>query len=104
PPPASTPPSPTTAWAPNEAPDVEPGETPVTTSASPAPAANQGGAGNPKDPAIPASAPVSGAGVTVASPDTVLPTPEGPAAGAATPLSAPTMLAPIVVPGQRRGP
>lgn len=76
----------------------------MTTSASPAPAANQGGAGNPKDPAIPASAPVSGAGVTVASPDTVLPTPEGPAAGAATPLSAPTMLAPIVVPGQRRGP
>src|SRR5690606_18219579 len=39
---------------------------------------------------------------TGASPDTVLPT--GPAAGAATALSAPTMLAPVVVPGQRPAP
>jgi tetratricopeptide (TPR) repeat protein len=38
------------------------------------------------------------------SPDTVRPGPAGIAAGAATALGAPTMLAPIVVPGQRRPP
>ncbi len=76
----------------------------MTTSANPAPTANEDGAGAPQQPATPSSAPVSGAGVAVASPDTVRPTPDGPAAGTATPLSAPTMLAPIVVPGQRRQP
>jgi hypothetical protein len=38
----------------------------------------------------------------VASPDTVLPVPEGPAAGAATALSAPTMLTPVVRPRRAR--
>jgi tetratricopeptide (TPR) repeat protein len=71
----------------------------VTTSADPAPAADQSGVGTPQDQAAPDPTPVSGGGVTVASPDTVLPT--GPAAAAATPFSAPTMLAPIVVPGKR---
>ncbi|MPZ25298.1 MAG: hypothetical protein GEV12_02290 [Micromonosporaceae bacterium] len=35
------------------------------------------------------------------TPDTVLPAPSGPASGAATALSAPTMLAPVVRPGRR---
>ncbi|AVT41854.1 hypothetical protein C6W10_26935 [Plantactinospora sp. BB1] len=59
----------------------------------------------------PAEAPTSGpplatsppgSPVVEASPDTVLPT--GPAAGAATALSAPTMLTPIIRPGEKRGP
>ncbi|SDZ05566.1 WG containing repeat-containing protein [Micromonospora pattaloongensis] len=42
----------------------------------------------------------AGTPVAEASPDTVLPAPEGAAAGAATALAAPTMLAPIVRPGE----
>ena len=42
-------------------------------------------------------------GQRLPSPDTVLPAPAGPAAGAATALSAPTMLAPIVRPRRRGG-
>src|SRR5690606_39187354 len=56
-------------------------------------------------PVSPVGAPPRPAGApprTVASPDTVLPS--GPAAGAATALSAPTMIAPVVVPGQRPAP
>jgi tetratricopeptide (TPR) repeat protein len=41
-----------------------------------------------------------GSPVAEASPDTVLPPPEGPAAGAATALRAPTMLTPIVQPDE----
>ncbi|GAB3150263.1 WG repeat-containing protein [Micromonospora sonneratiae] len=50
--------------------------------------------------AAPGDAPVSAPPVAEASPDTVLPGPDGPAAGAATALRAPTMLAPIVQPDE----
>ncbi|HEX5542035.1 MAG TPA: WG repeat-containing protein [Micromonospora sp.] len=44
-----------------------------------------------------------GAPVAEASPDTVLPAPAGPAAGAATALAAPTMLTPIIRPDDPKG-
>ncbi|WP_329102688.1 tetratricopeptide repeat protein [Micromonospora sp. NBC_01699] len=58
----------------------------------------------PEDP-LPVSGPPlatspPGSPVAEASPDTVLPAPEGPAAGAATALRAPTMLTPIITPDE----
>jgi tetratricopeptide (TPR) repeat protein len=60
------------------------------------------------DASPPAAAAGSGSGedgsAPAVSPDTVRPGPAGTAAGAATALTAPTMLAPVVVPGQRPSP
>ncbi|MEV1290411.1 WG repeat-containing protein [Micromonospora sp. NPDC049679] len=76
-PPATTPPLSTPASEPVSAPPATPDQ---RVSAHPADAA-------------------PGSPVAEASPDTVLPVPDGAAAGAATALGAPTMLAPIVRPG-----
>ncbi|MGI5214033.1 WG repeat-containing protein [Plantactinospora sp. CA-290183] len=66
------------------------------TSGPPADSATTGPPAESPTSGPPADSPVSGPPAVEASPDTVLPT--GPAAGAATALSAPTMLTPIIRP------
>ncbi|MBE1492526.1 WG repeat-containing protein [Plantactinospora soyae] len=91
-------------------PATAPGSGPPSGSVTPSPAPTPGptptpGPGSGPQPTDPAADPPlatspPGSPVAEASPDTVLPT--GPAAGAATALSAPTMLTPIVRPGGRK--
>jgi hypothetical protein len=72
---------------------------------APRQAAAQAQTGPPAGAARSGDRPQSGAPAPrAATPDTVLPAPTGTAAGAATALSSPTMLAPLVVPGQRGAP
>ncbi|WP_422773945.1 WG repeat-containing protein [Plantactinospora sp. WMMC1484] len=80
------------------APAVGAGGPPATAATSGPPAAGPPSAAPTSGPPLATSPP--GSPVAEASPDTVLPT--GPAAGAATALSAPTMLTPIVRPGGAR--
>ncbi|MFC4105528.1 WG repeat-containing protein [Micromonospora zhanjiangensis] len=124
--PTGTPPSDATASEPTPASPDLPGEpTTPTTVADPTPASAESAAeetgydpwftpltkptpptGPPADPPTTdpttANGPATGTGPTAeASPDTVLPAPDGPAAGAATALRAPTVLAPVVRPGAK---